>query len=349
MILTFIAPGAPHPIGGVTMIYEYASAMARRGHEVHLFHYPVLAHPVSSLEEVSWFDFDDRITHFFPPVGFDPATAPPSDFIFGFSREDGMPPHLGLPVAIIQGYRMVRERHERRTFHAPCPKICVARWLVDVGVELGVPAQQLVHVPLGLRHERFRVVHPLDDRPRRVTFCFHRHPQKGADRALEVVQRLRAEVPDVEVVAFGAEPPLRPLPAWIDYRTNPEQDELVGDIYNKSRIFICTSIVEGFGLTNVEAMACGAALVTTDNGGSRDYAVHGRTALVSPVDDLDTMVDHVASLLQDDDLRRAIAAEGVRYVQRFDWDRTAELLEAFLETYRADPVAFGRPRAAVTD
>ena len=53
----------------------------------------------------------------------------------------------------------------------------------------------------------------------------------------------------------------------------------------------------------IEAMACGAALVTTDNGGSRDYAFDGTTALVADVGDAARLTEHVVTLLRDDALR----------------------------------------------
>jgi glycosyltransferase involved in cell wall biosynthesis len=346
MILTFVAPGAPYPIGGVTMIYEFAAAMADRGHEVHLFHYPVFRQSVAALEDVDWYSFPDGIDHHFPPVGFDPNTAPPSDIIFGFSSEDAMPAHLGLPVALVQGYRMVRPPYERRTFKAPCPKICIAKWLVGVGLELGVPRNELIHVPLGLRHERYRVTRPIAGRPPRVSFCYNPHPQKGAALALDVLETVKASTPALEVVIFGAGPPTHPIPEWMHYRENPSQDELVDEIYNGSRAFLCTSDVEGFGLPSIEAMACGAVLVTTDNGGSEDYAVPGVTALVTPTGDARGLVSALEGLLGDDRRRIELATAGRDYVERFDWGRTAELLEDFLERYLADPTAYGRPAVA---
>src|SRR6185295_14141998 len=101
--------------------------------------------------------------------------------------------------------------------------------------------------------------------------------------------------------------------------------------YNRSRIFLCSSRVEGFGLPSIEAMACGAALVTTSNGGSDDYAIHGETALVCEPDDITGMADHIARLLRDDELRIRLARQGAEYVRRtFDWDVSAEKLETFL-------------------
>ena len=112
-------------------------------------------------------------------------------------------------------------------------------------------------------------------------------------------------LPALEVVFFGAMPPEHELPDWIDYRLDPSQDELFDGIYNTSSIFLCTSEVEGFGLTSIEAMAGGAALITTDNGGSHDYAFHDRTTLVEPSPDADALAEHVVDLLHNDARTRA--------------------------------------------
>jgi glycosyltransferase involved in cell wall biosynthesis len=146
---------------------------------------------------------------------------------------------------------------------------------------------------------------------------------------------------DLEVVAFGVQPPEHVLPSWVTFVKQPPAQELVDEIYNTSRVFLCTSWVEGFGLANVEAMACGVALVTTNNGGSNDYAYHDETALVAPGGDAAALTEHIITLLGDDDRRVALATAGNQYVQRFQWDRTAELLEAFLERYIADPATYG--------
>jgi glycosyltransferase involved in cell wall biosynthesis len=241
---------------------------------------------------------------------------------------------------------MLGEEVERHAFSAPCPKVCVASWLVEVGLDLGVEPRQLVHVPLGLRHEKYRLTRPLIGRPPRVSFCYSSHFRKGARVAREVLELVRDVVPELEVTAFGALPAVHSLPDWMTYWENPSQLDLIDEIYNGSGIFLCTSEVEGFGLTSIEAMAGGAALVTTDNGGSRDYAYHGETALVAPADDVAGLAHHVTDLLRDDAKRLRIASAGRREVERFDWSRTASLLESFLEDYRADPVSYGRPAAA---
>ena len=342
MRLIFVAPSTPHPSGGVAVIYEIAAALAKRGHDVHLYHVNFFDGTISRIEDVDWFSFPDGITHHFAPRGLgDGRAVPRADVIFGFSFDAEMPEHFGRPVVLVQGYKMLGDAIEEHAFKAPCPKICVAGWLVDVGRDLGVPANELVHVPIAIRHDVYRLTRAVASRPLRACFCYSPHAQKGPQLAIDVMTRVKRAVPELEVVAFGAAPPQHVLPDWIAYVTRPSQHHLVDGIYNSSRAFLCTSRIEGFGLTNVEAMACGSALVTTDNGGSRDYAFHEETALVAPYGDIEGLSEHVITLLDDDDRRVAIAAAGRAYVERFDWDRSGELLEDFLERYLAAPAAYG--------
>ena len=81
----------------------------------------------------------------------------------------------------------------------------------------------------------------------------------------------------------------------------------------------------------MEAMACGAALVTYDNGGCRDYAVDGLTALVAPRRDVAALAKALGRAVGDRTLRQRLAGAGHALVTReFDWDRAAERLEAAL-------------------
>jgi glycosyltransferase involved in cell wall biosynthesis len=343
MRLIFIAPSTGHPSGGVAVIYEFAAALATRGHDVHLYHVNFLDGAVATIDELEWFPFPDGINHHFTPAGpRDLLAIPDGDVFFGFSFDRKMAPQSGLPVVLIQGWKMLDDEIERHAYEAPCPKVCVAGWLLEIGRGLHVPPNELVHVPIGIHHDRYRVTRPIAERPLRISFCYSSHPTKGPRLAIDVIREVKRAVPGVEVVAFGAQPRGHDLPHWVTYVAQPSPRHLVDEIYNASRVFLCTSWVEGFGLANVEAMACGAALVTTNNGGSRDYALPGATALVGPYGDVAALSKHVVTLLEDDGRRTAIACAGRDYVRRFDWDRTADQLEDFLERYVADPAAYGQ-------
>jgi glycosyltransferase involved in cell wall biosynthesis len=343
--ITFVAPFLPRPVGGIAVIFEFASAMAARGHEIHLCHADPWGSGIelSSVDDITWFDFPPGVTHHFPEWG-DAEATPDGDLVFCHPTEVEMPARCGLPVVFIQGYKMWTPKEEEDTFHAPCPKICVASWLVEVGRELGVPAGELFHVPCGFHVERYPLLTPLDERPPRIAFNYNTHFRKRPEHAIEVITLLRKKRPDVEVWAFGSESLEHELPPDVAYHHQPSPEFLVEEIYNGSRIYLCTSEVEGFGLPSVESMSCGAALVTTDNGGSRDYAFHDETALVSPYRDIASLTDNIVALLDDDDRRRRLARAGRDWVQRFTWSNSAEALEAALEEYLANPEAHGHRR-----
>jgi glycosyltransferase involved in cell wall biosynthesis/GT2 family glycosyltransferase len=112
---------------------------------------------------------------------------------------------------------------------------------------------------------------------------------------------------------------------------NLEQPAL-GREYASAKVFAVGSWFEGFCQPGLEALACGTPLVTTDNGGCREYAIDGETALVVPPRDPRAMADAIRRLLDDDALAARFVANGLEVVARdFDWDRRTEEFEAVLD------------------
>ena len=359
MNITFPATAYPHPNGGAKALYEFAKAMRRRGHSVNIVHvgWP---DPIRSLDDLPWISFEDGIEHIFPSAHPVPAIEslpprdrvrpatdgyrfsdlasflPESNFISAFDDELSLT--YGLPFIFVQGYRVFLPAIEDEVFRAPCPKVCVSRWLIDVGKEKGVRNEELVYVPCGLEHDKYRVVVPLEERPLRISFAYRSNPTTRPDDGLAVLAEVKSRIPEVEVTIFSPAELQHDVPDWMTVLIDPPQDFIVNEIYNQSRVFLCTSRSEGFGFPCVEAMGCGAALVTTANGASADYAIHEETALVCEPEDVTAMADSIERLLRDDELRLSLAQQGGEFVRRhFDWDRSAEMLESFLTGYAAEP------------
>jgi glycosyltransferase involved in cell wall biosynthesis len=158
---------------------------------------------------------------------------------------------------------------------------------------------------------------------------FHEYPWKGVVEGIEAFQRARARHPNAVLVGFGVKPPKARLP-FAEFHENLPQERLAW-LYSRCPIYLCPSWDEGLGMPSMEAMACGAALCTYDNGGSRDYAIDGRTAVVAPRRDLDALASGLTRLLDDADLRRRVAREGQDFVRaQFNWERATARLESIL-------------------
>ena len=84
---------------------------------------------------------------------------------------------------------------------------------------------------------------------------------------------------------------------------------------------------EPFGLTPVEAMACGTPVVATAMGGSAEFLVDGVNALVVPPNDADSLAAAVRRLAADAALRRQLVSGGLRTAAELNADRLADVLE----------------------
>jgi GT2 family glycosyltransferase len=121
----------------------------------------------------------------------------------------------------------------------------------------------------------------------------------------------------------------------------------LGREYAAARVFAVGSWFEGFCQPGLEALACGTPLVTTDNGGCREYAVDGETALVVPPRDARAMADAIRCLRDDESLGAKFVANGLELVGRdFDWERRTDEFETVLDGLCAGPAAPAPPTRA---
>jgi len=100
-------------------------------------------------------------------------------------------------------------------------------------------------------------------------------------------------------------------------------------LYNACRAFVYPSLYEGFGLPILEAMSCGAPVVTSAVSSLPEVA--GDAALMVDPRDIDAIVESMSALLDDGSLRSSLRAKGLERVTCFSWKETARLT---VEIYR---------------
>jgi glycosyltransferase involved in cell wall biosynthesis len=319
----------------VRAILTYADRLAARGHAV------TVVVPARTRWRAAWRQLTgaqpDWIRDFRARVAWvarwDAAALPDGDVLVATAWQSApvaaaAPARCGAKFYLVQHYESLYHGQADAvdaTYRLPLRQVVISTWLAEVMRERFATMPEVIVTPV--ERELFHRVDVRIESPRpRVLMLHHDYAWKGVPDGLEAVARARRRVPTLRLVGFGVKRPRVPLP-YDEFHENPPQARLAA-LYSGSDIYLCPSWDEGLGMPPMEAMACGAALVTYDNGGCRDYARDGETALVARRRDVVDLAGKLERLATDDALRARVAAAGTAFITTaFDWERAVTRLE----------------------
>jgi glycosyltransferase involved in cell wall biosynthesis len=208
---------------------------------------------------------------------------------------------------------------------------------------LGLPSDRVSVVPCGVDTSVFTPrgqVAPRSER-RRLLVLGRLVERKGQDDA---VRALRA-VPDAELVVVGgppaeelaADPEVRRLRAVAAEAGVADRLIFTGSVsradvpawVRSADVVLAVPWYEPFGITPLEAMACGRPVVATAVGGLVDTVADGVTGDLVPPRDPERLGQTLAALLADDERRAAYGAAGMQRARaRYRWSRVVADTEA---------------------
>lgn len=102
------------------------------------------------------------------------------------------------------------------------------------------------------------------------------------------------------------------------------------DLFRRAWVHVLTSEKEGWGITNLEAAACGTPTVASDSPGLRDSVRDGETGFLVRHGDARAVADRLQWILEDAVLRERLSTGARRFAERFSWERTADATAAHL-------------------
>ena len=148
---------------------------------------------------------------------------------------------------------------------------------------------------------------------------------KRIKNILEAIQKIKEKGYKVNLEWIT---PVEPLNYKEKCIVNPLQIE-IGNVLRRTDIYICASMYESFCLPVLEAMSCGATVITTNNGGNMDFVENGKNALIIEKDNIDDIVNKVELLLQNEKLRKELSKNAVMTSAQYNWENIITQIEEY--------------------
>jgi glycosyltransferase involved in cell wall biosynthesis len=161
-------------------------------------------------------------------------------------------------------------------------------------------------------------------------------PQKRLPRLVAAFGEVRRHVPDARLVIVGDGPARGAVEAAVAAHglgdvvtlTGHASDDDLVDWYRRAWVIGSASFREGFGLTLIEAAACGTPSVARRIAGHVDAVVDGVTGLLTDSADggEEGLVAGLVRVLTDGALREELGRAALEHARRFRWERSAQVV-----------------------
>ncbi len=199
-------------------------------------------------------------------------------------------------------------------------------------------------VGMGVSADRVRVVHngldtglldaphaSVGKEPGLIVYLGRLKKYKNVDHLIQAMVIVRDEVPGARLLVAGTgdrRPALEALARSLDLEEVVEFAGYVSEsekirLLTRAEVAACPSSKEGWGISVLEANACGTPVVATRVSGLRDAVIDGETGLLTPLGDRKAMARALIDLLREPDERNRLAKNARARSRHFTWDETA--------------------------
>jgi glycosyltransferase involved in cell wall biosynthesis len=343
MKITFLSPHIGIG-GGVKIIFEYANRLMDQGHDVTVvsvipksmrnetkkkFTYDSIEPEGKRTNPVEWFDLRTKLVLV---PDFDSKHIPNGDVVIASAWQTAYDVNRyssqkGKKFYFIQSYETWDGPEDLvdGTWNLPLRKIVIASWLKDLAEKkFHQNVSKIITNPIDFT--QFYCEKKQWNQPRKIGMLYHKGKWKGVKDAKTAFSLAKKAHPEIKLVMFGA----KPDPEWTDieydYYYRPSNKTL-RELYCSCDIWLSASLVDGSALTPAEAMACRCALVATDIGGVRDYAINNETALLSPKGDPDALATKLIYLIENELELKRISDAGYNMIKQFTWEKAIKIFE----------------------
>ncbi|HXX63830.1 MAG TPA: glycosyltransferase family 4 protein [Bacteroidota bacterium] len=231
------------------------------------------------------------------------------------------------------------------SYRTRMPFCVVSRSTADEFIRYGFPPERIAIVENCVDHQRYFVGNSAKS-PAPLIGSFGRLKKyKSVDHFLQALPAVLTIVPDLKAVIAGDGDDLDRLKRMaadlgirhsVEFTGRLTEDEKVR-LLRSLWFTVNTSSKEGWGLTVVEANACGTPAIAADVPGLRDAVKDEETGLLYPYGDIAALSQKILRLLKHPDERQRLRENALVWAASFDWEHAADKTLAFLEPIVSQP------------
>lgn len=232
------------------------------------------------------------------------------------------------------------------------PIVAVSESTKSELVEQGIPENNIKIIHNSVDHSLYRPNQNKNNSLFTIGFLGRIKKYKSIDHLLEAFDRIKVELPDAKLVIIGDGdylPKLRAAVSKMKYRGDVEFTGYVSGEEKVRRVqqmdvIVNTSSKEGWGLTVIEANACGVPVIGADVPGLRDSIKDEETGLLYRYGDIEALTALLFRYYGDENLRNTLSKNAQKWAAGFNWDDAAgDFLKAIDDTvydwkYRKNPM-----------
>lgn len=212
--------------------------------------------------------------------------------------------------------------------------------------DYGVAPGRVVTVGYGIPVDRVPEDLPAYD-GRTILFVGKDFARKGGFVLLEAFARVRRERPEARLLVVGPNPARlgRRGEAGVSWLGEVRDRTRLSDLYRQAHVFVLPSLCDPFGLVFLEAMAHALPCIGTTADAMPEIIEDGRTGVLVPPGDAETLAWELRRLLDDAEQARRMGLRGrQRAVTLFSWEGMADRITRALRSVLEEDEAAAVPR-----
>lgn len=207
-------------------------------------------------------------------------------------------------------------------------------------VKRGIPKDDIFVIKCGIDHALYRVDPQVEKDPTPTVIYLGRLKKyKSIDHLLTGFSLMLDKIPEARLIIVGDGDYKGVLMDFAKKLNLEDRVEFTGYVdkcekvkrLQKAWVAVYPSLKEGWGLTNIEANACGTPVIASNVPGLKDSVVDGKTGLLFEYGNVHQLSQCMTKILSDKNYRENLIRGGLTWAKNFSWDeaakKTLELIE----------------------